>query len=238
MKMPVVSLFVVVAVVVVSGCGPAHISSYTPRERAPPPQVAAAVVKEEASAGSLFAGNSSGAALFVDARAYRINDVVVVRVEEVADATRSANTDTNHQSWAGGGVTGVPVLGPLIQPLLPGVTLPASDVAAEVNAGHRFEGSGQTGRSERLEATVSTMVKAVMPNGNLYVEGHRVILVNQEEHHLYVSGVVRPIDIDDDNAIDSSRIAEAQIEFVGQGVLTDAESPGWLARIGAFLWPF
>ena len=49
---------------------------------------------------------------------------------------------------------------------------------------------------------------------------------------------MRPIDIDDKNAIDSSRISEAQIEFVGQGVLTDAEAPGWLARVGAFLWPF
>ena len=42
----------------------------------------------------------------------------------------------------------------------------------------------------------------------------------------------------DNNAIDSSRIAEAQIEFVGQGVLNDAEAPGWLARVGGFLWPF
>ena len=69
-----------------------------------------------------------------------------------------------------------------------------------------------------------------MPNGNLFVEGHRVILVNREEQHLYVSGVVRPIDIDDQNAIDSSRVAEAHIEFVGQGVVSDAESPGLIQR--------
>lgn len=230
-------IVVVVAAFFGSSCGPAHISSYTPKERQPPTQAPAPAVTDAKSPGSLFSADT-GSALFVDQRAYRINDVVVVRVEEVADAARSANTDTTHQSWAGGGLTGVPVLGPLLQPLLPGVTLPTSDIAAEVNAGNRFEGRGETGRSERLQATVSTMVKSVMPNGNLYVEGHRVILVNQEEHHLYVSGVVRPIDIDDDNAIDSSRIAEAQIEFVGQGVITDAEAPGFLARVGAFLWPF
>ncbi len=235
MKRVAVVLFFVAAGV---ACGPAHIASYAPKERTPPTLAPSAVVAEEKSAGSLFETGAAGSALFVDARAYRVNDVVVVRVEEVADAARSANTDTTHKSWGGGGVSGVPVLGPLLQPLLPGVTLPASDIAGRVDADNGFEGSGSTGRSERLQATVSTIVKAVMPNGNLFVEGHRVILVNQEEHHLYVSGVVRPIDIDDGNAIDSSRIAEAQIEFVGQGVVTDAESPGWLARVGSFLWPF
>ena len=86
-------------------------------------------------------------------------------------------------------------------------------------------------------ATVSTVVKSVMPNGNLFVEGHRVVLVNREEQHLYVSGVVRPIDIDDQNAIDSSRIAEAHIEFVGQGVVSDAESPGVVSRAVGSVWP-
>lgn len=233
---------VVVVVVAITamgaGCDPAHISSYTPKQREAPTLSPVSAVAEEANPGSLFSSSASGGSLFVDARAYRVNDVVVVRVEERADAERSASTDTSHKSWAGAGITGLPLLGPLLQPLLPGVALPTSDLESETSADLRFEGRGDSGRSESLVATVSTMVKAVMPNGNLYVEGHRVILVNQEEHHLYVSGLVRPIDIDDDNAIDSSRIAEAHIEFVGQGVLTDAEAPGWLARIGAFLWPF
>lgn len=229
---------VVASVVGAAGCGPAHIQNYQPKQREPPTLASVPVVPEETTPGSLFSTSAAGGSLFVDARAYRINDIVVVRVEERADAERSASTDTSHKSWVGGGLTGVPVLGALLQPLLPGVILPTSDIAGELNADQRFEGRGETGRSEHLIATVSTMVKAVMPNGNLYVEGHRIILVNQEEHHLYVSGVVRPIDIDDNNAIDSSRIAEAQIEFVGQGVLNDAEAPGWLARVGGFLWPF
>lgn len=238
--MSVLRLFVAIAAACLPGlgCGPAHISNYTPKQREAPALAPSTAAVEESSPGSLFVVGEKGSTLFADPRAYRVNDVVVVRVAEVADATRSANTDTNHQSWVNGGLTGLPLLGPLLQPLLPGVPLPTTDLAGEMAAGNRFEGRGETGRSERLQATVSTMVKSVLPNGNLYVEGHRVILVNQEEHHLYVSGVVRPIDIDESNAIDSSRIAEAQIEFVGQGVVTDAESPGWLARFGAAVWPF
>jgi len=220
------------------GCGPAHIAPYTPKVRAPPAMAESPAAATPSSSGSLFQPGVVGAGLFVDARAYRINDIVVVRVEEVADAERSAATDTSHNSWAGGGLTGLPIIGPLLAPLLPGVPIPAVDLEAGMTAGNTFEGRGQTGRTERLVATVSTVVKSVMPNGNLFVEGHRVVLVNREEQHLYVSGVVRPIDIDDENTIDSSRIAEAHIEFVGQGVVSDAESPGIVTRTGGFLWPF
>ena len=220
----------VVAAIAASGCGPAHIASYTPKERQPPKMADNTASTAAPSSGSLFAPGAVGAGLFVDARAYRVNDIVVVRVEEVADAERSAATDTIHNSRVGGGISGLPVLGPLIQSWFPGASVPGVDVEVGGHADSSFQGSGQTGRTERLVATVSTVVKAVMPNGNLFVEGHRVILVNREEQHLYVSGVVRPIDIDDQNAIDSSRVAEAHIEFVGQGVVSDAESPGFIQR--------
>lgn len=221
-----------------TGCGPAHISSYTPKERTPPKMAEAPPTTPTSGSGSLYTPGVVGAGLFVDARAYRINDIVVVRVEEVADAERSAETDTTHNTRNGGGLWGLPVLGPLLQTLLPGAPIPTVDFEAGASTTNSFEGKGQTGRTERLVATVSTVVKSVMPNGNLFVEGHRVVLVNREEQHLYVSGVVRPIDIDDENAIDSSRIAEAHIEFVGQGVVSDAESPGVVSRAVGSVWPF
>jgi len=225
-----IALFVVVTAVSASGCGPAHVSSYVPKERTPPKMAENPAAAAPASSGSLFQTGAVGAGLFVDARAYRINDVVVVRVEEVADAERSAATDTTHNSSAGAGISGLPVIGPMLSAWFPGAIIPNLDVEASGHADSSFNGSGQTGRTERLVATVSTVVKAVMPNGNLFVEGHRVILVNHEEQHLYVSGIVRPIDINDDNAIDSSRVAEAHIEFVGQGVMSDAEAPGAIQR--------
>jgi flagellar L-ring protein precursor FlgH len=130
----------------------------------------------------------------------------------------------------------IPVLGPLLQQFLP----PGIDVNAtgEGTGESSFQGGGSTNRSERLVATVATVVKKVLPNGNLFVEGHRVVLVNQEEQHLYVSGVVRPIDIDQENSIVSSRIAEAQIEFVGRGVVSDNQNQGVVGRFLHFLWPF
>ena len=101
-----------------------------------------------------------------------------------------------------------------------------------------FASKGDTARTESLTATVPAVVTKVFSNGNLFVEGHRVILVNAEEHHFYISGVVRPIDIDQDNSVKSSMVADAQIEFVGRGVLSDNQKPGWFSRMLGWMWPF
>ena len=101
-----------------------------------------------------------------------------------------------------------------------------------------FDGSGTTSRSGQVKAIVPALVRKVLTNGNLFVEGHRVILVNDEEYHFYISGVVRSIDIDQNNSIDSTKIADAEIEFTGRGVVSEKQNPGWLARALDWIWPF
>ncbi|HWV37326.1 MAG TPA: flagellar basal body L-ring protein FlgH [Vulgatibacter sp.] len=218
--------------IVATACGPAHVSNYTPKRRTyelpeePDPKETAA------TPGSLWRENRPLANLFTDARALRVNDLVVVKVEEVADAKRSADTDLNRSSESAAAITAF--LGAIeqleknsnIRPLLAG------------SSSANFRGDGSTSRTERFTATVSAMVRKVFPNGNLFIEGHRVVLVNNEEQHFYISGVVRPIDIDQENSVKSSKIADAEIEFTGRGVLTDNQQQGWLSRYLGWIWPF
>ena len=82
------------------------------------------------------------------------------------------------------------------------------------------------------------MVRKVYPNRSMFVEGHRVVLVNNEEHHFYISGVIRPEDIDGTGIVSSSKMADAQIEFVGRGELTSGTNKGWFSRALDFIWPF
>jgi flagellar L-ring protein precursor FlgH len=112
------------------------------------------------------------------------------------------------------------------------------DPQISVESGSSFDANGSTGRTERLTATVPALVRKVLPNGNLFIEGHRVVLVNNEEHHFYISGVVRPIDIDQENSVKSSMIADAEIEFTGRGVVSEAQERGWLPKYLGWLWPF
>ncbi|MEW5847926.1 MAG: flagellar basal body L-ring protein FlgH [Myxococcota bacterium] len=219
---------------VVMGCGPAHIAPYTPKERAypPPPPPPSG---ETASEGSLLKPGSTGS-LYTDARAFRENDIVIVKVVEEADAQRRADTELGKRSSVSSVLNALPFLDRFINPN-PALDLPRE---SRMDGQHdmSFEGKGATGRSERFVATVPVVVRRVLPNGNLFVEGHRVILVNNEEHHFYVSGVIRPIDIEQDNTIRSSQVADAEIEFVGRGRMSDAQEQGWFSRFISWLSPF
>ncbi len=217
-----------------SACGPAHVSEFTPKKRVfdvvKGPETAA-----EENDGSLWSSEGNASNLFADARAYRIADIVVVEVEEKADANRSSDTDILRDSKSGIGFQALPVIGPLATLALGDMSI---DVTGSGNSDSGFKSNGRTGRTESLMATVPVVVQQVLPNGNLIVEGHRVVLVNQEEQHLYVSGIVRPIDIDQNNAVKSSKLAEAEIEFVGVGILTDNAKQGWFSRYFGWIWPF
>jgi flagellar L-ring protein precursor FlgH len=223
------ALFLFAAAVV--GCGPAHVGEYVPKHRDYQLPTESKAIDEPMSPGSLWHDGRPASLLFTDARALRANDLVVIKIEEVADAKRSANTDLDRSSSTQAQVDAFLGLLAKQSKLDPKLAIGGSSNTS-------FAGEGKTGRSEYLTATVPAMVTKVLPNGNLFVEGHRVILVNNEEQHFYISGVVRPIDIDQENSIKSSMVADAHIEFVGRGVLTDNQRQGWLSRVFGYIWPF
>jgi flagellar L-ring protein precursor FlgH len=101
-----------------------------------------------------------------------------------------------------------------------------------------FKGAGETSRDTHVVGSIAVRVKRVLPNGDLFVEGTKVILINDEEVHIYVSGSIRAEDIDSSNSAASSAIADAQIEFSGRGVLADNQKQGWFARLFAKIRPW
>lgn len=220
-------LLLSVTALALAGCAEVpHVGKYQPRQRDYPVPASAGPSAQAAAPGSLWQDRNTGT-LFTDARAFREHDLVVIRIEEYADAKRSSDTDLSRQSQGTASIS---------------ASLAGEDVIPAV-AGKRvtdtkFKGSGSTGRTERLVATVPAVVKKVLPNGNLFIEGHRVVLVNSEEQHFYVSGVVRPIDIDGDNGVKSSLVADAEIEFTGRGVMTENQQKGWMQKYLGWVWPF
>ncbi len=223
------TLMPLVAMLFVS-CAAAHIEAYTPKHRTYETPPEKAPTPEDTAAGGLWRNDGRNAHLFSDYRAFREQDLVVVRIEETADARRSAETnlkrDTQMQVAVNAFLRSA------------NVSTPQLDVSAGGTSSNSTIADGNTGRTERLTATVPAIVKKVLPNGNLFIEGHRVVLVNSEEQHFYISGVVRPIDIAQDNSVRSSYVADAEIEFTGRGVLTENQRPGILSRFFSWIWPF
>lgn len=188
---------------------------------------------EPVTSGSLWPENGRG--LFADFRAYRVGDLVTIRIDESSEAAGDANTSIDRETNA---QVGLPNFLGLTQALEK--AYPAMDTAKliEFMAKSNFRGRGETSRDTQVVGSIAVRVKKVLPNGDLFVEGTKVILINDEEVHIYVSGAVRAEDIDSSNAVASSAIADAQIEFSGRGVLADNQKQGWFARLFAKIRPW
>jgi flagellar L-ring protein precursor FlgH len=162
-----------------------------------------------------------------------VNDIVTIRIEEKASAQRSAQTTLGNNSKLGVGASLRGILGNSSSTVTGGVEqLMAGQSERSLDA------TGETKRSDDIRFTVAGTITKVLPNGNVYIEGERVVLVNTEEHHFRISGVARPEDIERDNTIPSEKLAQAHIEFVGRGNITKEQGRGWLANFLHYVWPF
>ena len=87
-----------------------------------------------------------------------------------------------------------------------------------------------------VRASISARVDSLLPNGNMWINGSRLISINGEDQIIRISGIIRPSDVQSDNSVYSSSISDAKIIFEGNGMIDRSQSPGWLTRI--FHWLF
>ena len=220
------------ALACLSACGVEHIHAFVPRHRKYQAGEYEASPKA-ASAGSTW--QDASRSLVADFRAGRVGDLVTIRVDESPQAQGDANTQTTRDSSSQMGASKLLGFAASIQKSHPDLDMGA---LLDVMSKSEFAGKGETTRGSRVQASMSARVRKLLPNGDLFIEGTKVLMVNDEELHIYVSGVVRPEDIEQDNSVGSSLIADAQIEFTGRGVLTDNQRQGWFSRLLSTINPF
>jgi flagellar L-ring protein precursor FlgH len=177
--------------------------------------------------GSIWSPRTS-ANLYADLKARNVGDIVTINIIESAKASKNATTTTARDSSLAASWSGV--LAKLTGDWV------GSDQA--VHFKNDFDGKGETTRSSQLNAYITAQVIHVLPNGNLVIRGSRQVQVNNENQFINISGVIRPEDISSNNIVLSTFIADATIELTGQGVISDNQRPGWLARILNWIWPF
>jgi len=155
--------------------------------------------------------------LTTDLSARRMNDLITIRVEEAVSASGAADLNINKQSSAAVSFPGT--LGAQFNRLFP----MSSDTQAS--------GQGSTSRQTMMSALVTGVVKEVLPNGDLVVEGLREIDINGDRQVIVLTGVVRVIDILPGNIAPSGRVGQLRIRSHSQGVMKDSLTPGWLIRV-------
>lgn len=198
-----------------------------------------------AAEGSLWQAGSSLNGMFIDTKARNVGDIVTVKIDESAEASNKAKTDTKRSSSLEAGIQKLFGLEDWWQDrILPDLGSdvpkinPFGDPAVQGSMKSAFAGDGETTRSGSLDAYITCRVVAVMPNGNLKIVGTREVMVNYENQMIILSGVIRPRDISDTNVILSTFISDAKIAYSGSGVVNDRQQPGWLANLLNNVWPF
>ncbi len=192
----------------------------------PPPEVKT----PPPTPGSLFSGYEN---LFSDSKARNVGDIVTIKVYETLSGTGSSQSDTSKQSSFDIQVNKPTVLGKEVpgdtkNPLLGFSTNPSTS----------FAGKSSTKRDAKLIATIAARVVKVYPNGDMFIVGEKIIKINDDLQVLRISGIVRPTDIDSDNSVPSSKVANMYVEYNGKGYLVENQRPGWLARFLMKIWPF
>jgi flagellar L-ring protein FlgH len=173
---------------------------------------------------------------FHDQRAARAGDILTIRIN-IADKAVLDNSTTKSRTGAEtAGLSSLLGLESQLVKVLPGHPDPSKLVDGSSNS--TSSGAGNTARSEQIATTVAAIVTAVLPNGNLMVQGRQEVRVNFELRELIVSGIVRPEDIARDNSILHSQIAEARISYGGRGQLTDVQQARWGQQIYDAIFPF
>lgn len=190
----------------------------------------AAPAATPASAGSIFNVNDGYAALYEGTRARKVGDpLTIVLVERTAASKSSASKLDSNGSFG----LNLPTVGPF-NPA--GIGIPQGSFDAGGNRG--FKGEGTADQSNSLSGEISVTVAAVYPNGTMLVQGQKRVTLNRGDEFIQLKGLIRMADIDANNRVASTRVADARIAYTGKGDVARAARQGWLSRFFGAISPF
>lgn len=152
--------------------------------------------------------------LTADRKGTRVGDLVTVQIFEASSAASTADTNSDR----------------------------SADVAVEVAGTQRrlrrsaslsndMQGTGRTERTGRLLAQVTVSIQEILPNGDLVLAGEQMLEINDERQRIRLEGRIRPVDLQENNLVLSSRLADAKISYLGSGVIGDKQKPAWWQKI-------
>lgn len=170
-----------------------------------------------------------------DLSARRVGDILQIDVVESINGQTSAQTNLTNKRTVN---AGVPNFFSAVESLAQ--HNPLLDLANLINGTSENDASGQGDMTadDTINATISARVVGVTPAGVLRIRGARRVRLNGEDDTMIVTGLVRPEDVDANNTVPSTEIADLNLSFVGEGLVRDKQGGGWGARLMDWLWMF
>lgn len=194
--------------------------------------------KNENISGSVMISKGS-MSLFQDNTNFEIGDIITIILEENTNAQKNAKTSTSKSS--SGQIDSPVMLG--LTPQIGGILASKFGGPGDLSFGYggdtEWSGDGSSSQSNSLNGEISAFVVGKFENGNLQIEGTKKLLINQGEEKIIISGIVRPDDINSNNTIKSTKVANANIQYFGNGSVGDSNRMGWISRFfngGTWFW--
>ncbi len=183
-------------------------------------------------AESIWTDNGMGAKMFTDRRAMAVGDIVTVVIQETSSvsASKESSTDKSTANQA--------QINQLLYSTLPLFKRDGELPGIDWSSSDTFSGGGSISDQQSAQTRLSAVVIDRQPNGNLVIEGIRKTVLSNETNYVIIRGLIRPTDILADNTILSSRVADAEVEMIAEGSLTEAQRKGWLSRFHSWINPF
>lgn len=180
------------------------------------PQLASYPKQPHQMASGYSLWNDDRAALFKDARALNVGDILTVdiRIDDKASFDNKTDRSRTNSSGFNIGANGQSEASDF-----------GWDGGLKYGSNTSTKGDGSTERAEKLVLLVAAVVTGVLENGNLLISGSQEVRVNHEIRILNVAGIARPQDVDAKNMISYEKIAEARISYGGRGRLTEVQQP-------------
>jgi len=175
-----------------------------------------------------FQPGYSNRPLFEDRRARSVGDILTININETTAATKKSSSAANRSGSSGLSVTGLAGL--------PGKSFLGSNLSASSDS--KFSGDGESNSNNAFTGIITVTVTEILANGNLLVSGEKQIGINQGSEFVRFSGVVNPSSISSTNTVSSTQVADARIEYRGNGYIDEAQTMGWLARFFLSFLPF
>ncbi len=166
--------------------------------------------------------------LFEDRRARMVGDTLTINIVEKSAAAKKSNSSAERSHTMD---VSVPTIVGLPGKSVQGLTL-------EADHDNKFSGKGESAANNTFTGTITVTVIEVLPNGNLLVSGEKLVAINQGEEFIRFSGIVNPIHITAANAVPSTQVADARIEYKQNGYIDSAQVMGWLGRFFLSFLPF
>jgi len=172
--------------------------------------------------------------IFADKRSLSVGDILTIAISESSTENKNNATDTERKSSLSAAVTSFLYPAGATSLLTKGGQLPAM----AFNSDHIHNGSGTISDSETIVAQIAVEIKDVLPNGDLVVEGRRETSFSMEHQTIVLRGIVRPEDVQSNNTVFSYNVADATIQIIGKGTVSDGQNKGWFNRIWDKINPF